>query len=64
VKPKSEKAENTENALNMCEEPAINEVKHCATSVESMVDYVTLNLARTYMLLLKRQKMKASPKCS
>ena len=47
VEPKSEKAENVEFALNMCEEPALNgEEKYCATSVESMVDFVTSKLGK------------------
>jgi len=42
VKPKSKNAETVEEALKICEEPPIKgEEKHCATSIESMVDFVT-----------------------
>nr|BAC22500.1 resistant specific protein-2 [Vigna radiata] len=45
VKPDSKNAKNVEKTLNNCEEPALKgEEKHCATSVESMVDFVTSKL--------------------
>ncbi|QCE14170.1 hypothetical protein DEO72_LG11g1168 [Vigna unguiculata] len=47
LEPNSEKAENVEFALNMCEEPALNgEEKYCATSIEFMVDFVTSILGK------------------
>ncbi|WVZ19921.1 hypothetical protein V8G54_007243 [Vigna mungo] len=47
VKPESWNAKNVEKSLEICEEPAMNgEEKHCATSVESMVDFVTSKLGK------------------
>ncbi|WVZ18549.1 hypothetical protein V8G54_005871 [Vigna mungo] len=45
VKPDSKNAENVEETLKNCEDPGMSgEEKHCATSVESMVDFVTSKL--------------------
>ncbi|XP_014498490.1 polygalacturonase 1 beta-like protein 2 isoform X2 [Vigna radiata var. radiata] len=45
VKPDSKNAENVEETLKFCEMPTLNgEEKHCATSIESMVDFVTSKL--------------------
>nr|BAC22501.1 resistant specific protein-3 [Vigna radiata] len=45
VKPDSKDAKNVEETLNHCEKPALKgEEKQCATSVESMVDFVTSKL--------------------
>ncbi|XP_014500233.1 BURP domain protein RD22 [Vigna radiata var. radiata] len=47
VKPESWNAKNVEKSLEICEEPAMNgEEKQCATSVESMVDFVTSKLGK------------------
>jgi len=48
VKPKSENAKNVEKTLKICEDPpTINdEEKHCATSIESMVDFVISKLRK------------------
>ncbi|XP_054819800.1 BURP domain-containing protein 5-like [Prosopis cineraria] len=45
VKPKSAKAEVMKNTIKHCEAPGIKgEEKYCATSLESMVDFVTSKL--------------------
>jgi len=47
VKPKSENVEIVQKAINYCEEPVVNgEEKYCATSLESMVDFVTSKLGK------------------
>ncbi|XP_054818229.1 BURP domain protein RD22-like isoform X2 [Prosopis cineraria] len=47
VKPKSAKAEVMKNTIKHCEESGIKgEEKYCATSLESMVDFITLKLGK------------------
>ncbi|KAK7350598.1 hypothetical protein VNO77_09400 [Canavalia gladiata] len=47
VEPGSEIAEDVEKALWNCEVPALNgEEKHCATSLESMVDFITSKIGK------------------
>ncbi|XP_054817918.1 BURP domain protein RD22-like [Prosopis cineraria] len=47
VKPGSEKAEVMNNTIKLCEESGIKgEEKYCATSLESMVDFITLKLGK------------------
>ncbi|TKY73477.1 BURP domain-containing protein 5 [Spatholobus suberectus] len=66
VKPKSKNVEVVEKAISQCEAPVINgEEKHCATSLESMVDFVTSKLGKNvHVISTEAEKETKSQKFS
>ncbi|WVZ21599.1 hypothetical protein V8G54_008921 [Vigna mungo] len=52
IKPESEEANVVKNTLSECEETSIKgEEKYCATSLESMVDFITSKLGKNLVVL-------------
>ncbi|XP_049376627.1 BURP domain-containing protein 17-like [Solanum stenotomum] len=58
----SERAKDIKKTIKMCEEPAGNgEVKHCATSLESMVDFTLSHLGTNNIIAISTEVEKETP---
>lgn len=64
LKPMSENVEIVEKAISYCESPIMinGEEKHCATSLESMVDFVTSKLGKNVQVISTESETESKSK--